>query len=209
MKKITTVILVIALVISLSVSAFAISHLTLKGSAFTGHAELLKFNDSDDTIMRLSITDDGDFTDELPILTYTEEYTDCRYYTWTDQDGELDQPVTSPAFTLTAVNGDIKNLGYQLQITGDTRIANALRYNLTIDDGETYVCTDDTFTPRAGTEGYAEDAIYPLGSTEIPEGKTSTSTFQFWLDETTMREQNLTDLGEFAIEVLFIGESAE
>lgn len=140
---------------------------------------------------------DGD--DIIPVISdVSSRYIDYDSYSWESRNGE--KAFIANNFMLTAKNGDLFNLSYDINVEGNPSIESALRFGFVVkrDDGSTQIFT-------SSINGVALPEI--IGDGNIEEGEKIQVEVSVWADAYALAYLGRFDDMPFGIDIIFTADN--
>lgn len=215
LKKSTIAILSVALVFALAIGAVAAVYILqqAKVNIFSGHldfshtsqpsdenqAELVVKLDGVEVGHECAVTGYGE--DSIPVLADVESHpVDWNHYVWEDKNGN--QALAAKEFVLTAKNGGLDNLTFNINLVGDDSIVSAMRFGLITeyyDDSESRMtCLIQSF--RLDGTSLLPDM---LGDGNIAENEEIKVSVVAWADAYALADLERFDDMSFDIDIIF------
>lgn len=212
MKRSTVVTLSVILVFALAIGAVAAVYLLqqAKVGVFSGHIDLSR--QTQDNESELVVKVDGvevghDYAlsgygeNLFPVLTgvnAVEEH--GGDVVWEGNEGA---PIASPTFAITAKNGSVSNLTYNIAITGNPSVVSALRFGVV-----TEYYDDDLQAKVCHTEFTVADEGLTVGDGNLAEGEEISVSVVAWVDAYALADLENFDDMSFNVDVIFSGGAA-
>lgn len=219
MKKPTVVVLSIILVFALTIGALAAVYILqqAKVNIFSGHLDFShggqpsdddQADDQAELVVKLdgieighecAVTGYGE--DAIPVLAdVRSRHVDWNHYVWEDKDGN--QALAAKEFVLTAKNGSLDNLTFNINLVGNDSIVSAMRFGLITeyyDDSESRMtCLIQSF--RLDGTSLLPDM---LGDGNIVENEEIKVSVVAWADAYALADlERFDDMG-FDIDIIF------
>lgn len=224
MKKKTIVFVSVVLALTMVITATAAIYISqqAKMTLFSGRIEQSTSQPNDPKmVLRVSgenVGQDGNVSvyneAVFPILTKVEgNSVALDPAVWTDENGR--QPISAPGFVLSAENGEVNNVYYKIVVNGNTSVAEALRFGISIryyseeianeaPSGEVMSSLIDSINPgKTSTEPML------LGDGNILEGEDVEIYISAWVDSYTLAEIGEYDDEGFTIDIVFFTQETE
>lgn len=216
MKKRSTIVLAVTLAFVLALGTTAAVFLSqyARMTVFSGHIEqsastpdapalVLKSHGIDVGQSANIATDDVEF----PVLYDVSSEFDSGVTTWQAKDGKT--PISAAAFALSAKNGEVQNVCYKIEISGDVSAASALRFGVTTSYFSDELATTAYSSGIAYINSvdvehcYAESDLLPLGDSTIAEGEDVEICLYAWVDGYALADIGEYFGGDFTVNIVF------
>ncbi|MBQ6461290.1 hypothetical protein IJJ36_02570 [Candidatus Saccharibacteria bacterium] len=220
-KKVLATVLSVILILALGIVTMAAIYISQQArmTLFSGHIEQTT-NNPDDPKLILKVEgedvgQDGNVsvydTAVFPILTNVVGETAFNDATvWTDENGRT--PIAAPVFVLSAENGDVNNVYFNITGLGDMTAGSAMRFGITT---VYYSEEEGTEVTRSQIEEFVmggpekgESTTVMLGDGTIAEGEEVRIYVAAWVDSYALAEIGEYGDGNFTIDIVFSSDSA-
>ena len=212
MKRSTVVTLSVILVFALAISALAAVYLLqqAKVGVFSGRIDLSRQAQDDESELVVKV-DGVEVGHDYALSGYGENLFPVLtgVNTTLGRDGDIvwegneGAPIASPTFAITAKNGSVSSLTYNIAITGNPSVVSALRFGVV-----TEYYDDDLQTKVCHTEFARADESLTVGDGNLAEGEEISVSVVAWVDAYALADlENFDDMA-FNVDVIFSGGEA-
>ena len=208
-KRTLITVLSVALIFTLAIGAVAAVYLLqqAKVEVFNGRIDLSQQAQDDESELVVKVDGvevghdyalSGYGENLFPVLTGVNAVEDrSGDVVWEGNEGA---PIASPTFAITAKNGSVSNLTYDIAITGNPSVVSAMRFGVVAkyydDDLQTKVCR---------TEFAGADESLTVGDGNLAEGEEISVSVVAWADAYALADLKNFDDMAFNVDIIFSG----